>query len=259
MPTALVTGSAGLIGSECVSLFSERGFDVVGIDNDMRSAFFGPEASTRWNRQRLIETLGSRYRHCNVDIRDRAATEQIFRERGADIALIIHTASQPSHDWAARDPHTDFSVNANGTLVLLEHMRRYCPDAVFIFCSTNKVYGDNPNLLPLVEEETRWEIAARPSVLCWHRRDHECRLLQALTFRCFEAGGGCTRAGVRALLRAQDREFPRRLFDGSRPRRRRAARISVLPGEVHPLRCALHESTATRRSRFETTFTATTW
>ncbi len=155
-----MTGSAGLIGAEAVSFFCDHGFDVIGIDNDMRGVFFGADASTRWNRQRLIDAYGDRYHHYDVDIRDREATERIFLERGKDIAVIIHTAAQPSHDWAARDPHTDFSVNATGTLVLLEHMRRYCADAVFIFCSTNKVYGDNPNLLPLVEQERRWEIPA---------------------------------------------------------------------------------------------------
>jgi CDP-paratose 2-epimerase len=124
----------------------------------MRKAFFGEAASTQWNRDRLLEEYPDRYVHHDVDIRDRDATGQIFAEYGTDVELVIHAAAQPSHDWAARDPHTDFSVNATGTLVLLEHTRRHCPDAVFIFCSTNKVYGDTPNALPLVEHPLRWEI-----------------------------------------------------------------------------------------------------
>ncbi len=158
MNVALVTGSAGLIGSESVVFFSDKFDLVIGIDNDMRAYFFGPEASTAWNRNRLIERF-SNYRHYNVDIRDAEALEQIFQEYGTDIRLVIHTAAQPSHDWAAREPFTDFTINANGTLNLLEFTRRHCPEAVFIFTSTNKVYGDNPNLLPLVEMDTRWEVA----------------------------------------------------------------------------------------------------
>jgi CDP-paratose 2-epimerase len=141
-----------------VHYFARLGFDIVGIDNDLRSHFFGPEASTLWNRNLLKEKYGQRYRHYDVDIRDRETVENIFREYGSELALIIHTAAQPSHDWAASDPHLDFTVNANGTLVLLEATRQFAPKAVFIFTSTNKVYGDTPNLLPLHELETRWEI-----------------------------------------------------------------------------------------------------
>ncbi len=158
MSVALVTGSAGLVGSESVAFLCEQGFTVVGIDNDMRRVFFGPDASTSWNRQRLLDRWPTRYRHYEADIRDPEAIGRIFREYGAELALIIHCAAQPSHDWAARDPHLDFSINAGGTLVLLENLRAHCPDAAFIFCSTNKVYGDRPNQLPLVEEATRWEI-----------------------------------------------------------------------------------------------------
>ncbi len=159
MHTVLITGSAGLIGSEAVHFFAGLGFRIVGIDNDMRSYFFGPTASTAWNRDLLAERYGERYRHYEVDIRDRTAVEAIFKEYSSDISLIIHTAAQPSHDWAAKDPHMDFTVNANGTLVLLEATRLFAPEAVFIFTSTNKVYGDTPNFLPLEELETRWEIA----------------------------------------------------------------------------------------------------
>jgi CDP-paratose 2-epimerase len=160
MATIIVTGSAGLIGSESVHFFVQSGFDVVGIDNDMRSVFFGQGASTQWSRSLLKDKYGERYIHFDTDIRDRAQIENIFKERSTDIKLIIHTAAQPSHDWAAKDPHTDFSVNANGTLVLLEATRQFAPSAIFIFTSTNKVYGDTPNSLPLKELETRWEIEA---------------------------------------------------------------------------------------------------
>ena len=158
MTIILVTGSAGLIGSESVRFFCERGFTVVGIDNNMRQVFFGEDASTDWNRDRLLKDYGDQYIHHTVDIRDHEAISQVFKTYGKEISLIIHTAAQPSHDWAASDPYTDFTVNANGTLVLLENTRQTCPEAVFIFCSTNKVYGDTPNFLPLVEQELRWEI-----------------------------------------------------------------------------------------------------
>ncbi|ACI20595.1 NAD-dependent epimerase/dehydratase family protein [Thermodesulfovibrio yellowstonii] len=157
MNIALITGSAGLIGSESVRFFAQKGFTIVGIDNDMRKVFFGEEASTRWNLERLKEEVPE-YIHYEVDIRDQQKIEQIFKEYNTDIKLIVHTAAQPSHDWAAKDPFTDFTVNANGTLVLLEMTRRYCPEAVFIFTSTNKVYGDAPNQLPLIELDTRWEL-----------------------------------------------------------------------------------------------------
>lgn len=160
MPTALITGSAGLIGSEAVRFFAGLGFTILGIDNNLRAHFFGESASTVWNRQLLQENLGDRYRHFDIDIRDREAVETLFKDYSSDIDLIIHTAAQPSHDWAASDPHMDFTVNANGTLVLLEATRQYCPQAVFIFTSTNKVYGDTPNFLPLEEQDLRWEIEA---------------------------------------------------------------------------------------------------
>ncbi len=156
MTTAIVTGAAGLVGSETVRFLHEQGMDVIGIDNNLREYFFGPEGSTRWMSAELTKSL-SRYRHLDLDIRDQESIFDLFRrERG--IALLVHCASQPSHDWSARDPITDFMVNAYGTVVLLEATRRFAPDAVFIFVSTNKVYGDAPNFLPLVEHETRWEL-----------------------------------------------------------------------------------------------------
>jgi CDP-paratose 2-epimerase len=157
LAVAIITGSSGLIGSETVKFFHEQGLDIVGIDNDMRAYFFGADASTAWNTRQLRERF-PRFHHEAADIRDESAINQIFGRHGRDIACVVHTAAQPSHDWAAREPFTDFTVNANGTLVLLEATRKFCPDAAFLFTSTNKVYGDTPNFLPLVEQELRWEL-----------------------------------------------------------------------------------------------------
>lgn len=154
--TVLITGSAGLIGSEAAKFFAYQGFDVVGVDNDMRQYFFGKEASTTWNRNKLKELLKDKYTHYNADIRDINKLETIFKKHKFD--LIIHTAAQPSHDWAAKEPITDFSINALATLYLLENYRKYSPEAAFIFTSTNKVYGDTPNKLPLIELKTRYEL-----------------------------------------------------------------------------------------------------
>lgn len=157
MSVALITGSAGLIGSETAKWFHQQGFDIVGIDNDLRAWFFGAQASTSGTREKLESSLG-RYRHHAIDIRDVNALRELFASHGKAVEIVIHTAAQPSHDWAARDPFADFGVNANGTLNLLECTRQYCPGAAFIFTSSNKVYGDTPNRLPLVELEKRWEI-----------------------------------------------------------------------------------------------------
>lgn len=160
MNIAIITGSAGLIGSEAVSFFSDKFDLIVGIDNNQRAVFFGENASVEWNLKRIQDTV-SNYRHYRTDIRDLEGLKKIFEQYGADIKLIVHTAAQPSHDWAAREPITDFTVNANGTFNLLELTRLFCPQAVFIFTSTNKVYGDNPNYLPLIEQEDRWEIDSK--------------------------------------------------------------------------------------------------
>ncbi len=153
----LVTGSAGLIGSETVRRFAAEGLQVVGIDNDLRKRFFGEEASTRETRDTLLASVPG-YEHHEIDIRDAVAVNEIFKRHGLGLVAIVHTAAQPSHDWAARDPQMDFAVNANGTLNLLEAARNFCPETPFVFTSTNKVYGDTPNRLPLRELELRWEI-----------------------------------------------------------------------------------------------------
>jgi CDP-paratose 2-epimerase len=157
MAVAVITGSAGLIGAEAARFFAAKGLDIVGIDNDMRCEFFGEEASTAWNRRRLESELRA-YRHFDMDIRDQSAVADLFERYGASVTVVIHTAAQPSHDWAAKAPSVDFSINAGGTLNLLEATRQHSPDACFIFTSTNKVYGDTPNRLPLVEQPTRWEL-----------------------------------------------------------------------------------------------------
>jgi CDP-paratose 2-epimerase len=165
-PVAIVTGAGGLIGSEAARYFAAEGFEVVGIENDMRAYFFGPSASTAANVERLAVELGDAFRLLALDIRDGDGLLRVLAEYSSRVELIVHTAAQPSHDWAAREPHTDFAVNANGTLNLLEAARQHTPDATFIFTSTNKVYGDTPNHLPLVELETRLEL---PEDHRWYR------------------------------------------------------------------------------------------
>jgi CDP-paratose 2-epimerase len=154
MKKALVTGSCGLIGSESVRFLLEKNYIVHGIDNDMRQYFFGIESSTESIKKEL--ELFENYIHHNIDIRDEKSIENLFVVESFDI--IIHTAAQPSHDWASKEPYTDFTINANGTLILLENFRKYSPEASFIFTSTNKVYGDTPNKSPYLQEmDTRWE------------------------------------------------------------------------------------------------------
>jgi CDP-paratose 2-epimerase len=177
MSVVVVTGSAGLIGSESVAYFAERGHEIVGIDNDLRARFFGPEASTAWNRRSLQARFPKQYIHVDADIRDTHAMGELFARYGKRIALVIHAAAQPSHDWAASDPQTDFTVNANGTLAVLEATRDHAPGAVFLFTSTNKVYGDAPNELPLVELATRWEL--EPGHPAWDGVDENLRIDQS--------------------------------------------------------------------------------
>jgi len=145
------------VGSEAVRRWAREGFDVVGIDNDMRASFFGPDASTAGNRHRLEREVKS-YTHFDCDVSDAAAVKDVASRFGKSVACVIHAAAQPSHDWATRNPSLDFAVNAVGTLNMLEATRSYFPDACFIFTSTNKVYGDRPNSLPLREFETRYEL-----------------------------------------------------------------------------------------------------
>jgi CDP-paratose 2-epimerase len=159
MPTVIVTGSGGLIGSESVSHFIEAGYEAIGLENDMRARFFGPDASTAHTTDALTERYPEELRTLELDIRDADGVERVFAEHAGEVELVIHTAAQPSHDWAASDPQTDFGVNANGTLNLLEATRRHAPSATFVFCSTNKVYGDLPNQLPLVELPQRLELS----------------------------------------------------------------------------------------------------
>lgn len=156
MHTILITGSSGLIGSEVTTFFHEQGFAVHGVDNNQRAVFFGQQGDTRWSQQRLAENL-SNFRHHELDIRDRQKVQELVKELRP--SGIIHTAAQPSHDRAAAIPYDDFDTNAVGTLNLLEAARQFCPESPFIHMSTNKVYGDLPNTIPLTELETRWDYA----------------------------------------------------------------------------------------------------
>ena len=186
---------------------------MVGIDNDMRAQFFGAEASTAWNVLRLTSELGDAYTHLDVDIRDRTRSAEIFRRYGQDIAVVIHTAAQPSHDWAAREPFTDFDVNAGRHAQRAAERPRARIDAPFIHCSTNKVYGDRPNRLPLVELETRWEIEPGHPYERGHHRGHVDRRLPALGLRRLQGRRRRHGPGVRPLLRHEDRLLPRRHAD----------------------------------------------
>ena len=157
MKVALITGSCGLVGSESSIFFSQKGFKIIGIDNNSRRFFFGKDGDINWVKRKLKKTLKN-YDHFNIDIKDYKSLQKIFKKYKKNIKLIIHAAAQPSHDWAKDKPLIDFRINAEGTLNLLELTKINCPNAPFIFMSTNKVYGDNPNALPLIEKKTRWEI-----------------------------------------------------------------------------------------------------
>jgi CDP-paratose 2-epimerase len=200
MSVAVVTGSCGLIGFESASHFGGAGMTVAGIDNDMRAAFFGPEASTRASKERLERLLGDGYVHHELDIRDRAAVLALFERYGDAIELVVHTAAQPSHDWAAREPFTDFDINAVGTLNLLEASRLHAPAAVFIFTSTNKVYGDTPNGLPYVELEKRWEL---PDDHPWHSGIDETMSIDASLHSLF----GASKVAADVLVQEYGRYF----------------------------------------------------
>ena len=158
MPKVIITGSIGLVGSEAVNFFSKKGFEVIGIDNNLRKFFFGNDGSTSWLKKKIIKE-NPRYKHFNVDIRNYQSLEKIFKIYKKNISLIIHCAAQPSHDYGKNFPKIDFDVNASGTLNLLELTKKFCPKSPFIFMSTNKVYGDNPNNLKIIEKKNRYELS----------------------------------------------------------------------------------------------------
>ncbi len=157
MSIAIITGSSGLVGSESVNFFSQKGFDVIGIDNNLRQTFFGKEGSTNWVKSQLLKK-NKNFKSFNIDVRNSRGLDKIFKKYKKEIAIVIHCAAQPSHDYGKNFPLLDFNVNATGTLNLLEATKKYCPNAPFVFMSTNKVYGDNPNKLKIVEKNTRWEL-----------------------------------------------------------------------------------------------------
>src|SRR3954468_3891503 len=214
--------------------------DAVGIDNDMRQYFFGEGASTRWSRERLCRDIPT-YRHESVDIRDAPAIDAIFQRYGGEIAAVIHTAAQPSHDWAAREPVTDFTTNANGTLNLLEATRRHAEGAVFIFTSTNKVYGDTPNTLPLVELETRWELSPDHPWAA-HGIPESMSIDQTLhsLFGASKVAADVLVQEYGRLFRHEDGGLPGRLPDRAGPFRSRASRLPVVPDEMRGQRQALY-------------------
>lgn len=195
-----MTGSGGLIGSESVRYFAAQGFEVVGVDNDMRAYFFGASASTAPNSERLRAELGDAFHPLALDIRDGEGLARVLAEYAPRVELIIHAAAQPSHDWAATEPRTDFTVNANGTLNLLEAARRHTPDATFVFTSTNKVYGDTPNQLPLVELDSRLEL---PEGHRWHGGID----LDMSIDRCTHSLFGASKAAADLLVQEYGRYF----------------------------------------------------
>jgi len=160
MSLIIITGSTGLVGSEAVNFFCDKGFDVIGIDNNLRKFFFGKDASTLWVKNKLLKR-NKNFKNLNIDVRNYEKLQKIFQKYSKNISVIIHCAAQPSHDYGKNYPIIDFNVNASGTLNLLELTKKYCPNSPFIFMSTNKVYGDNPNKLKLVEKKNRWELSKK--------------------------------------------------------------------------------------------------
>ena len=236
--TIIVTGSAGLIGSETVKHFAKEGARVVGIDNDMRAQFFGAEASTKKTRDDLVKNVRG-YEHHNIDIRDSATIYELFKQHRGKIDAVVHTAAQPSHDWAARDPQTDFTVNANGTLNLLEAARK------FLSGSAVRFYIDEQSLRrhaePAAAARTGETLGdrARTRIRAGNFRDDEHRLHEAFALRRIESRGRYSGPGIRPLLRNADGLFSRRLPDRPRARRHRAARISLLLNDLHRERPAV--------------------
>ena len=223
---ALITGSGGLIGSECVRLLSSEGWEVVGIDNDMRRVFFGDAGSTEGNTGNLKSAFPL-FRHIPIDIRDRQAVRDLMERERPE--FIVHTAAQPSHDKAAAIPYEDFDVNAVGTLNLLVAARDFCRDSPFCFTSTNKVYGDRPNTLPLDELEKRYDYA---NGLDGIDETMSNRSMPALCFRSFQSGCGCDVPGVRTLLFHACGRVSRWLFNGAAACRRSIARVLGLHRNV---------------------------
>ncbi len=160
MSLVIITGSTGLVGSEAVNFFCDKGFDVIGVDNNLRKFFFGKDGSTIWVKNKLLKR-NKNFKNLNIDIRNYEKLKKIFKRYSRNISLIIHCAAQPSHDYGINYPIIDFNVNATGTLNLLELTKKYCPNSPFIFMSTNKVYGDNPNKLNLLEKKNRWELSKK--------------------------------------------------------------------------------------------------
>ena len=240
MSIALVTGSGGLIGAEAALFLASQGLTVYGVDNDMRAYFFGDGASTNWRVQDLQSRCRG-YRHQSLDIRDGEALERLFREIGADLTCVIHAAAQPSHDWAAKEPVTDFSINAVGTLNLLEALRKHAPEAAFAFLSTNKVYGDRPNDLPLVEMASRWEIDETHAF--YTRGIDETMSID----NCMHSIFGVSKASADLMVQEYGRYFGLktacfrgRLPDGFRTLGGRIARFSGVSHAMHGDRKALY-------------------
>jgi CDP-paratose 2-epimerase len=213
MPTLLVTGSSGLIGSEVCVHFASKGWTIHGVDNNQRAVFFGPQGDTRWNQSRLAESIRG-FQHHEVDIRDRAGVMALVKQVRPD--AIVHTAAQPSHDRAAAIPFDDFDTNAVGTFNLLEAARKSCPESPFVHMSTNKVYGDRPNTIPLKELETRWDYddPQYEQADCGRLFD---RPIEAFFVWSVQGRGGYRRARVRSILWDADLLFARRLLDRPEP------------------------------------------
>jgi CDP-paratose 2-epimerase len=199
MGVAIVTGSGGLVGSAAVQHFVRTGLEVVGLENDMRARFFGDQASTTRVTERLLADYPD-FRSLDLDVRDRDGVERVFAEHGNRIELVVHAAAQPSHDWAASNPHVDFGVNATATLNLLEAARLHADAATFVFCSTNKVYGDRPNGLPLVELDTRLEL---PDDHRFHQGIDTTMSLDA----CLHSLFGASKAAADLLVQEYGRYF----------------------------------------------------
>ena len=255
-PIALVTGACGLVGSDACLHFSRNGFRVVGIDDNHRAVFFGPEGDTRWTLDRLRKEVPA-YRHESLDIRDRQGLTALVREIRPD--LILHAAGQPSHDRAAGIPLLDFEVNALGTLNLLEAARQYCPETPLVYMSTNKVYGDSPNRLPLEETETRWDYAGRAT------RPGDCARNLSID-QCMHSVFGASKTAADVMVQEYGRYLQSayvlsagRLYHRSQPCGRGTARVPQLSGQVQSRRPRVQSLRLQGQSRSGTTSIPRTW